>query len=93
MINHEDTKQLTNLKFYRKRGDSIRRFKVEAIIVGNLSVTIVLESMTDCYLKLYLKSIAAIQCMLYSQMTVANMTQLKAVLSKENNICNILSKI
>ena len=66
---------------------------MEAIIFGNLSVTIVLESMIDCYLKLYFRSITAIQCMLYSQMTVANVTQLKAVLSKENNICNILSKI
>ena len=62
-------------------------------MIGNLSVTIVLESMTDCYIKLYFRSITAIQCMLYSQMTVANGTQLKAVLSKENDICNILFKI
>ena len=32
-------------------------------------------------------------CDNHTKMTVANVTQLKAVLSKENNICNILSKI
>ena len=65
------------------------RFKLDAIITENVPVIIVVESMTECYLKLYFRVITAIQCMLYSHVTVANVTQPEAVLgiAKMFEIC------
>ena len=71
--------KLTNI--WRKRGDSIWRFKLEGITIENLSAIIVFERRKEYYLKLCFWSFAAIQCILYSQVTVANVTQQKAVLS------------
>ena len=65
----------------KKRGDSIWRFKLEAMTIKQFFVIIDVEYMTVYHLKLYFGSIAVIQCFLYSQITVAHVTQLKAVLS------------
>ena len=64
-----------------KRGDSIWRFKLEAMTVKHIFVIIDVKYMTVYYLQLYFGSIAVIQCFLYSQITVAHVTQLKTVLS------------
>ena len=79
--------KLTNI--WRKRGDSIWRFKLESITIENLSVIIFVERRTEYYLKLCFRSFAAIQCMLYSQVTVANVTQQRAVLSMTKILLNM----
>ena len=83
--------EIKQTNFWRKRGDSIWRFKLEGLTIENFSVIIFVERRTEYYLKLCFRSFAAIQCMLYSQVTVANVTQPKAVLSaaKKFEVCNL----
>ena len=73
--------EIKQTNVWRKRGDSIWRFILEGITIENLFVIIFVERRTEYYLKLRFRSFAAIQCKLYSQVTVANVTQPKAVLS------------
>ena len=85
MYNIKTTKpQLISLSmddpYYKRRGDSIRRFKLKAM-TRFFFVIIAVEDMTVYHLKLYSRFIPAIECMLYSQITVAHVTQQKAVLS------------